>query len=33
MTGTPGGIGPVKVGDIVEAGIGDLPVLKVRITA
>ncbi len=31
MTGTPGGIGPVKVGDVVEAGIGDLPVLKVRI--
>ena len=31
MTGTPGGIGPVQVGDVVEAGIGDLPVLKVRI--
>ena len=33
MTGTPGGIGPVKVGEVVEAGIGDLPVLKVRIVA
>jgi fumarylpyruvate hydrolase len=33
MTGTPAGIGPVKPGDIIEAGIGDLPVLKVRITA
>jgi fumarylpyruvate hydrolase len=33
MTGTPGGIGPVKIGDVVEAGIGDLPVLKVRIVA
>ena len=33
MTGTPGGIGPVKPGDVIEAGIGDLAVVKVRIVA
>lgn len=33
MTGTPGGIGPVKPGDVIEAGIADLPVLKVRVVA
>jgi len=33
MTGTPGGIGPTKPGDVIEAGIGKLPVLKVRIVA
>jgi fumarylpyruvate hydrolase len=33
MTGTPGGIGPVKPGDLIEAGICDLPVLKARVVA
>ena len=33
MTGTPAGIGPVQPGDVIEAGIGDLPVLKVRVVA
>lgn len=31
LTGTPGGIGPVKPGDIIEAGVGDLTPIKVRI--
>ena len=33
MTGTPAGIGPAQPGDVIEAGIGDLPVLKVRVVA
>lgn len=33
MTGTPGGIGPAKPADLIEAGVGDLPVLKVRVVA
>ena len=27
------GIGPAQPGDVIEAGIGDLPVLKVRVVA
>ncbi len=33
MTGTPGGIGPTKPGDVIEAGIAGLQTLKVRIAA
>ncbi len=33
MTGTPGGIGAAQPGDVIEAGIGDLPPLKVRVVA
>ncbi len=33
MTGTPAGIGPVQQGDLIEAGVGNLPVLKARVIA
>lgn len=31
MTGTPEGVGPVRPGDLMEAGVGDLGTLKMRI--
>ncbi|HEX2829387.1 MAG TPA: fumarylacetoacetate hydrolase family protein [Burkholderiales bacterium] len=32
LTGTPAGIGPTKPGDIIEAGVGDLTPLRLRVT-
>ena len=32
LTGTPAGIGPTKPGDIIEAGVGDLTPIKLRVT-
>ena len=32
LTGTPAGIGPTKPGDVIEAGVGDLTPISVRIT-
>jgi 2-keto-4-pentenoate hydratase/2-oxohepta-3-ene-1,7-dioic acid hydratase in catechol pathway len=31
LTGTPAGIGPVKPGDVIEAGVGDLTPIKLRV--
>jgi fumarylpyruvate hydrolase len=33
LTGTPAGIGPTKVGDIIEAGVGELTPIKLRVTS
>ena len=33
MTGTPAGIGPTKAGDLIEAGIGELTPIKVKIAS
>jgi fumarylpyruvate hydrolase len=32
LTGTPAGIGPTKAGDIIEAGVGELTAIKLRVT-
>jgi len=33
LTGTPSGVGPIRVADQLEAQIGDWPVLQNRVTA
>ena len=32
LTGTPAGLGPTKPGDIIEAGVGDLTPIRLRVT-
>jgi 2-keto-4-pentenoate hydratase/2-oxohepta-3-ene-1,7-dioic acid hydratase in catechol pathway len=31
LTGTPSGVGPIRAGDELEAGISDWPALRVRV--
>lgn len=33
LTGTPSGVGPVKAGDVIEAGLGDVTAIKFDVVA